>query len=110
MLQIILGILVIILFIIIIVKFFQIATDVRVIKEHLKNNASLSCTTIDVVEGFTIGSTIVEKKTEKQMRIIGIDEKIGKFVCSNTNGITSVNLSADEIILFEDYVKMLKKK
>ena len=109
--QIILGILVIIVSIIIIVKFFQIVSDVREIKEHLKNGENIPDTksTNDSVGEFKTGSTIVEKKTEKQMRIIDIDKNTGKFICSNNSGFTTVYLNADEILLFDDYVKTLKK-
>ena len=111
-LLIIISLLVVIISIIIIVKFFQIASDLRIIKELLKDQTSPSNPTAitDTDSELKIGSSIVEKKTEKQMKIIGIDEKTKKYICSNTNGITTVSLNHDEILLFDDYIKNYHKK
>ena len=107
------SVLMVIISVIIIVKFFQIAADVRVIKNSLtaeeKENPSNSTVDDTKDTSFKVGSHIVEKKTEKQMRIMSIDEKSGKFACSNNNGFTTIHLKEDEIELFETYVKNLKK-
>ena len=95
--------------IIIIVKFFQVASDLRTIKKLLQEQTTHP---IPVVEGsseITIGSQIVEKKTEKQMKVVGFDEKTGKHICSNNNGITTVSLREDEIMSFDDFVIEYRK-
>ena len=109
-LSMIVNLVMIIILIIIIVKFFQIASDVREIKNSLNVQKDYSTNSaVENDETYQIGSLIVEKKTEKQMRIIGIDENNGKFQCSNTNGVTFVWLSGEEIELFDIYVKNLNK-
>ena len=58
---------------------------------------------------FTINSHIVELKTEKQFRIIEIDNENNILICSLNGGITTVSFTEDEIELFSIWVEKFKK-
>ena len=52
-----------------------------------------------------VGSHIVVIKTEKQMKVIGIDAQSNQFICSNNNGLTSESFNRGEIELFSTFYR-----
>lgn len=100
----------IVLAIIMIVKFFNIASDIEEIKNLLmefskKRHTNQSKKTNDDENAFTIGSHVIEKVSEKQMNIIAIEDIDGdkKYRCSPNGGITSKIYDEDKIELFSVY-------
>ena len=95
----------IVLTIVLIVKFFQISSNVEDIKNILlaqknkpKDDGETNNTTFS---GIKKGSHVVEKKTGKQYRVLSIDTETNIIVCSSNGGITNETFKYDEIELFE---------
>lgn len=99
----------IILSILMIVKFFEIAKDVKEITRLMSLQSKKDELQVKSISEFdtnnlSIGSNIVELKTKKQFKLMEVINEHGeiKYVCSSNNGITNEVFSRDEIELFEN--------
>lgn len=106
----ILSLFLLVIFIIMVVKFFQIASDVKEISRMLslqsKKPKAPSVPQKDIaVEGIRLGSHVIEIKTLKQMNVIEVINENGvvKFRCSPNKGITSQLFERNQIELFSVY-------
>lgn len=104
----ILSLVLVVIFIIMVVKFFQIASDVKEISRllSLRPKAHTPPPSLQkevTVDGIRLGSHVVEIKTKKQMNVIEIVNESGdiKFRCSPNKGITSELFKRGEIELFK---------
>lgn len=112
-LSIILSFLVLIILILMVVKFFQIARDVQEISKLLslqqkKDAPKFVLAEKTEVDDIKEGSHVVESKTGNQMRVMGIlEDDTGeiKFNCSPNGGITIQMYNRGEIELFETFYR-----
>ncbi len=106
--------------ILMIVKFFQIAADLRVIKRNLcpsdaAKDESIAIDhdkqpQIDENRKFKIDDHVVKKNSGQQYRIIGFDKETTSFyICSASGGQVQETLHENEIELFADYARKYKK-
>lgn len=106
LLQIVAGIFAV-LQIILFFKLWGATNDIRAIKNVMlqKDSASNDQAAPLVDDNIRVGSIIVEIKTEKQMKVISVENEngINKYICSNNNGITIQKLDRVEIELFDVY-------
>ena len=75
-------------------------------KEIKKTNTNYQDDLTENKDKFAIGNIVVELKTDKQMKIIGINPD-ASFKCSR-NGIEIGNFTESEIIDFKTYVKNMQ--
>lgn len=61
----------------------------------------------DSIPDWTIGSRVVRKATEKQMKIIGLNSN-GTFVCT-TDGLIAGSYRRDELIPWSEWLEIIKK-
>lgn len=110
--EIILSLFFLILYIVMIVKFFQIASDVKEILRLIslqsrKYEPNVNSKNILVTDEIGVGSHIIELKTKRQFNVMELVNDYGtiKYLCSNNNGITSESFDRNEIELFRTYFK-----
>jgi hypothetical protein len=61
----------------------------------------------DSIPDWTIGSRVVRKATEKQMKIIGLNSN-GTFVCT-TDDLIAGSYRRDELIPWSEWLEIIKK-
>ena len=86
----------------------NIGKDVEVVEEESQTASNNKC---EWQGKFPVNSHVVELKTEKQYRIIEVDNENNLYICSSSGmSTTRVSFAENEIELFSIWVENLKKR